>query len=125
MNLFEGRLRDGGRRFEGAEFNYRWQVKRHPEARDGQEVSIGIRPSDIKISRDDLNGQCVSGPVEFQEPLGSDLFLTLRVGERFLIVRTDPDFEVGPGESIQASFPESRVHLFDRASGARLASLEG
>jgi len=125
MNLFEGRLTDGGARFDGGAFDYRWAGSaRHPVG-DGAEVALGIRPNDVKVSKETLNGQSIRAPVEFQEPLGSDLFLTLRVGDAFLVARTDPDFQVETGESVAITFPESRVHLFDRVTGNRVENVEG
>ena len=50
--------------------------------------------------------------MEFLEPVGSDLYLTVEAGGTTVQVRTDPDSPAKPGDNVTMSFDPSRVHVF-------------
>ena len=64
----------------------------------------------------------ISAPVYIQEPLGSDLFLTLDIGEARVKVRASPDLTVHAGDRVEVTFDPDKLHLFDGETGMTLVS---
>lgn len=123
MNVFSGTMAPNGeRKFVGASFTYRWHDMSWPNMA-ARTVSFGMRPTDVKLSLHPRDNYQIAAPVELQEPLGSDLFLSLGVSEGRMVVRADPDFEVRTGDIVYLQVPENRVHLFDSSTGERLTPL--
>ena len=50
--------------------------------------------------------------MQFLEPVGSDLYLTVDVGGTSVQVRTDPDSPLQPDENVSLLFDAWRVHIF-------------
>jgi multiple sugar transport system ATP-binding protein len=124
MNVFPGALVSGQQsEFTGASFTYRWHTISWPDMK-ARPVTLGIRPTDVKLSLRASGNHQIAAPVELQEPLGSDLFLSLRMGDERMVVRADPDFEVQTGDMVYIHVPETRVHVFDSKTGERLTPAE-
>jgi multiple sugar transport system ATP-binding protein len=120
MNTFPGAMAsDGSSEFVGEAFRFQWQDSVWPDL-GGRSVILGIRATDVKLSLQPRPGCQITAPVELQEPLGSDLFLSLRLGDHRMVVRADPDFEVETGQQVHVLVPETRIHLFDQTTGERL-----
>jgi ABC-type sugar transport system ATPase subunit len=62
-------------------------------------------------------GPGIAGMVYVEEPLGSDVFLTVEVEKANIIVRTDPEFRANFGEQVHLTFNPQKVYLFDQKSG--------
>jgi multiple sugar transport system ATP-binding protein len=86
-------------------------------ASDGQKVVYGMRPEHLSLNA----GQGVSAEVSVVEPTGADTQVFAKIGgvEVTAVFRERMDFK--PGERITLSPDVARAHLFDAASGARLA----
>ncbi|HET7738412.1 MAG TPA: sn-glycerol-3-phosphate ABC transporter ATP-binding protein UgpC [Tepidiformaceae bacterium] len=83
-------------------------------------VTLGIRPEQFDRRLANHVNASASGDVELVEPHGSDLFVTIALGESRLTARVDPDLTVAPGERVQVSPLLKGAHLFDGDSGVRL-----
>jgi multiple sugar transport system ATP-binding protein len=77
-------------------------------------VTLGVRPETIGVSH---QGPGIVGTVYVEEPLGSDVFLTLEVEGANIIVRTEPEFRAGFGEQVYLTFNPQKIYLFDQKSG--------
>jgi multiple sugar transport system ATP-binding protein len=77
----------------------------------GAPVQFGLRPEHFQVGPPGQDG-AIQGRVHFLEPIGSDLYLTVEVGEATLQVRTDPDSPLRPGENVSLTFDPWRVHVF-------------
>jgi multiple sugar transport system ATP-binding protein len=118
MNLIGGALEaaEGGWRFraKGIDVPLSTEVLSAPELEHEiearGEVKLGLRPEHIRIGPP--GGEGVPAEVQFLEPVGSDLYLTVAVGETKLQVRTDPDSPVRTGENVALLFDPWRVHVF-------------
>jgi multiple sugar transport system ATP-binding protein len=77
----------------------------------GGDVIFGLRPEHFRVGEPGDPGG-VAGRVQFLEPVGSDLYLTVEVGETSLQVRTDPDSPLQAGENVSLFFDSGRVHVF-------------
>jgi multiple sugar transport system ATP-binding protein len=86
---------------------------------------LGIRPESIVVRGDDnaappRGASWFAAPVYIQEPLGSDLFLTLEIGGTLVKARTSPDLAVRAGDRVEAAFDPAKLHLFDAQTGVAL-----
>jgi len=85
-----------------------------------QEVTLGIRPEDVKISKEQKPGYipCVC---HFAEPVGSRLLLNLEIGKEVMInVKVSRDVGVAVGDRVHVHFLEEKVMLFDQNTGEAL-----
>ncbi|ACV46344.1 MULTISPECIES: ABC transporter ATP-binding protein [Halomicrobium] len=72
---------------------------------------LGIRPEDVAVSREPAESD-IRAVVEVVEPIGSDNYLYLDLGESF-IARVAADIEPTRGDTVGVQFDESDIHLFD------------
>jgi multiple sugar transport system ATP-binding protein len=77
-------------------------------------VVLGVRPESIGVSHE---GPGIAGTVYVEEPLGSDVFLTVDVEKAHIIVRTAPEFRSNFGEQVYLTFNPQKLYLFDQKSG--------
>ena len=115
---------------------------KHPE---GREVSLGVRAEDIGVGEappsagsaseasdaavtaaqaSDAGSKnsrpAVRASVVVREPMGSDLYLTVDIGDSNVKVRTRPDNRMDRGDSVNLFFDPGKIHLFDGESGESL-----
>ena len=112
MNLIEGELSGGvfvapGMRVDGL-----------PGAAAGP-VTLGFRAEDASLA--DTGGQ-IRAPIYTFEMLGDATMVTVRVGDAFVAVRTPKDYRGGIGGAVAVLVPAGKCHLFDHASGRRIAA---
>ena len=88
----------------------------HLAALGEREVTLGVRPSEIT-----LGGDGVPGIVTLCELLGEDVIVDLDVGGLLVRVKAPGRARIAEGERVNARFDPQKLHLFDRASGARIA----
>jgi multiple sugar transport system ATP-binding protein len=79
------------------------------------QVVLGIRPEDIIVNVTPGPGAIVAR-VYMSEPLGRENLLTLQIGGAMLRALAPPEIQVGLDQTVGLTFPENRVHLFDKAS---------
>ena len=116
MNFFDVELRD--RALVGGAFRYslsREFVERL-DADEGDELVLGIRPEHIGID-DGADGDGIDATVDVVEPVGSDNYVYLHVGDDECTVRTSSGVRPAVGSATEVSFEESNLHLFDAKSG--------
>ncbi len=82
----------------------------------GRRITLGIRPEHVELAPD--------GPVSLQvdvvEPTGAETHFYSRAGDAPFCVAVHHRLDVAPGQTVRLAFPESRVHLFDQETGARI-----
>ena len=120
MNVVEGTVRRaGGAAHVEVAGGARWPLDGGPGV-DGQAVSYGIRPEHLTLAP---GGQGVPGEIIVVEPTGAETELLIEVGGAQVILRTHgrpPREPRRKGRSLAVD--PANVHLFDRASGQRLAA---
>ncbi len=119
MNLIHGALEStpGGWRFRGENMDVPLstdvlsspELEHEIEARG--DVRFGLRPEHFRIAAAGEEGG-IPGSVQFLEPVGSDLYLTVEAGGTSLQVRTDPDSTLQAGDNVTLLFDPWRVHVF-------------
>jgi multiple sugar transport system ATP-binding protein len=122
MNLVGARLADGGTALESAEG---WRLPLSPgnarraQAAPQREVTFGARHSTIAVHDEAGDGR-LPARVYTVEPTGDITFVHARVGEAMLVVSTAPDRRLRPDDAVWLELDQSRLHLFDTASGNAL-----
>jgi ABC-type sugar transport system ATPase subunit len=81
----------------------------------GDEVTLGIRPEHLKVSKDLKNSW--KGKVFVVEKLGSGTFLYLEKEGEPLVVETDGDSKIKVGDTINVAFDQNKCHLFNSNKG--------
>ena len=111
MNLVPGTLTHGVFEGEGV------RVEGLPTA-GGGDVILGFRAEDAEIVTD--NGH-ISAPMYSIELLGEASMITWRLGDALVSIKTNKEYRAEIGEVVQGRVPADICHLFDAASGERLA----
>src|ERR1019366_6927263 len=92
-------------------------------SRVGRAVMLGIRPEDIVIAPDGSVRESV-GTVRVRldvvEPLGSEAFLSARVGAREITARVPPRGLPVAGSEVELVFNRERLHFFEAETGETL-----
>jgi len=115
MNFVEGMIGADGRSFARGALRVALADTREP----GRPVVLGLRPEDCAPAAAgpaDLEGQ-----VTLVAPLGSEQHVHLALGDAECVLRLDKGWRVAPGDRLALTLPRDRLHLFDAASGMRLA----
>jgi multiple sugar transport system ATP-binding protein len=119
MNVVNGIVRRGG---GGAHVEVdggvRWPLHGAPGA-EGQAVAYGVRPEHLALAPD---GGGVAGEIIVVEPTGAETELLIQVGDAQVTLRTHGRPAVDHDQKVGLLVDPANVHVFDRATGARLAS---
>ena len=122
MNFFDGQLQNGGDQWlvkgEGYTCEFIPGQTLRLIANASAEVQVGVRPEDIEVLPSE--SPTAHANVVVREPLGSDLFLTLELEGVTFKARTHPDARIDRGDSVPIRFKPTKVHLFNRTTGATL-----
>jgi multiple sugar transport system ATP-binding protein len=89
----------------------------------GRAVLMGVRPEDIDIAPDGslpLGGGTVRVRLDVVEPLGSEAFLSARIGAKEITARVPPRGLPAAGSEVELVFKRERLHFFDAESGETL-----
>ena len=95
------------------------------EGHDGQPVIFGTRPEHLTLADGSGGGSAgasIATEVKVVEPTGADTFVSCRHGTRELSVVFRDRHAFAPGSTIHLQPDIDRAHLFDAASGRRLAA---
>jgi len=86
------------------------------DLKNGQQVTLGIRPEHLTLADKGLTGK-----VLVIEPTGSEIHVVVRMGGKDItaIFRTRHPFK--PGQDISLLPNKDAVHVFDRETGKRLS----
>ncbi|MDH8677440.1 sn-glycerol-3-phosphate ABC transporter ATP-binding protein UgpC [Fusibacter bizertensis] len=113
MNFFPGRIVDG-KFVEVEDHTFKLSEKMmkavKEKGKESAEVTVGIRPEDIKISN---SQEGISAKVEVTELLGSDLNVYFKIGQRSYILKTEAASGIKLGDDIYTVFDSEKLHLFD------------
>ena len=122
MNFFDGQLQNGGDQWLVKGEGYTCEVtpgqRQSLTENASAEVQLGVRPEDIEVLPSE--SPTAQATVVVREPLGSDLFLTLELEGVTFKARTHPDARIDRGDTVPIRFKSTKVHLFNRTTGATL-----
>jgi len=86
-----------------------------PAALRAERVVLGIRPEDVRWSREApaASWPRLRGVIEIVEPVGSETYVTVQVEDARLLARFPPRAGLRPGEQVELALDQTRVHVFD------------
>jgi multiple sugar transport system ATP-binding protein len=85
----------------------------------GREVTLGIRPEDLRIAAgDDPPGLCVDAVVEVVEKLGSEILLDVKAGAHSMVAAVEPTVRAGVRDRVRLAVNPNRLHFFNRETEA-------
>lgn len=84
---------------------------------DGQ-ITLGFRAEDAAVVK---NGGQINAPIYTMELLGDATMISVRIAGALVSVKADKTFRAEIGDVVSISVPSSACHLFDSATGARIA----
>jgi multiple sugar transport system ATP-binding protein len=87
-------------------------------------VVLGARSEDVIVRTDGSASGLRAFPasIGLMEPIGSDTFVELDIGDAQVVARVSPDLPITLGQPVTAELRPSGIHLFDRDSGERIAA---
>ncbi len=91
-------------------------------SQDGREVRLGIRAEDVSEGAAVAGVNALAGTVNSVLPVGSDQYLGMDFAGSELFFRVGKDLRHRSGDTITLAVDSSRLHLFDRDSGASLVA---
>ncbi len=109
MNLIEGRVTDGA--VEALSTRLPLPAK----AEEGREVIYGVRPEHLVLAETGI-----AASVAVVEPTGSETHVVMRAGDQELIGLFRERHGFRPGQEVVLAPDPNAVHLFDKATGARI-----
>jgi multiple sugar transport system ATP-binding protein len=86
-------------------------------AADGGRVMLGIRPEHLRLDPEGLAAEIIT-----VEPTGSETQVHLRLAGQDVVGVFRERIAARPGEALRVSGDPERLHLFDAASGRRMAA---
>ena len=118
MNVIPGTLHVSGQTAWIDADGTRWPVRTPAGASDSVPVHYGIRPGDIHLSP---TGQGIPAQVIVVEPTGAETELLLRVGQSQIVAVIHGRTAAQPDDTLHLVIDSDKAHVFDDASGTRLA----
>ena len=124
MNLITGTIRrDGGLRFRADDGAFELSVPERSSTasseHDGAPVILGIRPEHLQIAT--AQGEAgIEARLDLVEPMGSELYLSLRAGTHDLTARVSPRSLPPAGSALSFTVDPEHLHFFDARSTLRL-----
>jgi multiple sugar transport system ATP-binding protein len=91
------------------------------ERAKGPEMKLGIRPTHFTLHRERPDRPSLPAEVYISEPLGEVQIIDLRFHGQIIKMVTGTDIKVDIGESVWLSFDMERAHIFDQATGLKIA----
>ncbi|MGQ0611110.1 MAG: ABC transporter ATP-binding protein [Paracoccaceae bacterium] len=113
MNVFAGEIGAGGG-FAGPDFAL--DLPPGPGREAGRKVTMGIRPEHLA-----LGGPGIPAEVVVVEPTGSETHVLARTGTQEIVAVFRERHGFRPGDKITLAPDPALMHLFDQASGQRIA----
>ncbi len=81
---------------------------------------MGVRPTDIEVSREKSDPESIRAEVYTIEPRGDGLVLTGKLGKNLVRVECAEEFKSRTGDTIWLNPEKERIHLFDKSTGVSL-----
>ena len=120
MNFLSGTIQAIGDKvfFNEGQFKLRVVDEMMPKlaSHDGKDVKLGIRPEDLydKLFIAEAPAEStVTATVEVVEPMGSEIYLHLKVGSHNAIARVNPQARPEVNQDLDLVFDMGKAHFFD------------
>ncbi|MDM9620487.1 sn-glycerol-3-phosphate ABC transporter ATP-binding protein UgpC [Rhizobium sp. S96] len=116
MNFLNGRIEGGAFRTNGGTILL--LTPDMAKAAGGRELVAGIRPEHVVLA----NGEGhLTATVIVDEPTGAETQIALRIGADEILANFRERVPVRAEDTLSIQLPSDKIHLFDKATGQRLA----
>jgi multiple sugar transport system ATP-binding protein len=116
MNFLKGRIRVNGAAVFETSDGVALPLAHSPAQSDGRPAVYGVRPEHLTLAEDGTPAEVV-----VVEPTGSEIQVFARLGATEIVAVLRDRQRLKPGDKIRLKPDPNLVHLFDEASGQRLA----
>jgi multiple sugar transport system ATP-binding protein len=86
---------------------------KHIEMYTEEKVIVGIRPEDLRQTREHVQGRTIQATVEVVEPIGNETYVDVNTGDFALIAAVGRKAEIKPHSTIILKPAFENFHLFD------------
>jgi multiple sugar transport system ATP-binding protein len=120
MNLLPGRLTAGsGGPVAALQVGAPVGLARTPDIAPGTDILLGVRPQDLVVLSEGAapGDVALQGRVSVVEPLGSEAFVHVEVGDQLVLASAPAKRPPAVGESVRLGARAENLHVFDAASG--------
>ena len=122
MNCFKGMLAKEGEKLVFKNENVtipiidEWKADLEPFT--DKPMVFGTRPEDLgsEEAENDPNSPKITAKIEVVEPMGSETYLYLAIGDHSFIARVDSHRQVHVGDNIKLAVSMKKAHIFDGAT---------
>ncbi|MEM6322911.1 MAG: sn-glycerol-3-phosphate ABC transporter ATP-binding protein UgpC [Pseudomonadota bacterium] len=120
MNFLEGRLEEQGGALhvvgDGFSLEIEGEKAQAARAHGSRDVTLGVRPSDLRYAPDAPEGKALSLAVTVSEYVGAQSVLLCRCGPASVMVELASDTPVALGQTLKFAANPAGIHLFDQAT---------
>jgi multiple sugar transport system ATP-binding protein len=116
MNFLHGTVQSNGILEFVGHGGVRLPLASAPRSREGRETVYGVRPEHFSIADDGAEAA-----IQVVEPTGAEIQIVAKLGDTDVIAAFRDRHPFKPGDKIRLKPDPRHVHLFDAASGQRLA----
>ncbi len=120
MNLIDGLAGNGQVQLAGTQSSIMLPKSKVGNLASGAKVRIGIRPEDIRVSSQPLDGMSCSGEIYLLESLGDSTIVDVKVGNSIIRAREKAGFRAQIGDKVYLKFDDRRLAIFDSQTGTRI-----
>ena len=85
-----------------------------------KEVTLGIRPEDIRLENDSKNSILLEVLIDVTEPMGNESFIYFEIEQNPFIARVKPIKDLKSNERINLYIDPASIYLFDKTSGKNI-----
>ncbi|MEM3662204.1 MAG: ABC transporter ATP-binding protein [Sulfolobales archaeon] len=86
----------------------------------GRTILLGVRPEDVGISKQPMQGYNINTRIQFVEVIGDKMEVYLRLNEEFIRALTPLRADLNEGDTIYIRLPSDKMFLFDPESEERI-----
>jgi multiple sugar transport system ATP-binding protein len=125
MNFVTVRIGEEGgmlwARSDGIHLKVPAPVQSQLRAHSGREVTLGVRPEDMRVANDaDPTDMSINAVVEVVERLGSETLLDVAVGAATMVASVEPRVTAQSHDSLRLALNPDRLHFFDSVTEAAI-----
>jgi multiple sugar transport system ATP-binding protein len=118
MNMLDVTVKGGQLNIDGSSVTLPMPARFRSFAKDGQKLTLGIRPETMRL---DGSGLSIEAKAEVAELTGPELVVTALVGTQRIMASLPPRSNIAEGTIMRLAFDEDAAHLFDPQTGRALA----
>ena len=85
--------------------------------KNGSELILGVRPEEIAIVKE-KSADSIEAEVFMTEPLGSEIIVILKIGEKIVRAKVEPGAIIKIGDKVNLNINKKKIHIFNKSGEA-------